>query len=84
MELTGRFCCGGGCCCARGGWSEFGGGILEGRIRASSMSSSGGLDEPSESESSSIRACWAIISCKARGLRLWVRAEPAKKNRAVP
>jgi len=51
----------GGCC---GGCREFGGGMLEGRIRAgaiSSMSSSGGSEsEVEESESSSIRAWWAI------------------------
>ncbi len=52
----------GGCC---GGCREFGGEMLEGRIRAgaiSSMSSSGGSEsEAEESESSSIRAWWAIL-----------------------
>lgn len=53
----------GGACCWWGGWREEGGGMLAGRMRVSAKSSgscSGGSE--SESESSSIRACWDIMS----------------------
>ena len=58
MGLNGLFCGEGW------DWNLEAPGMEEGRIKAgatSSMSSSGGSESAEESESSSMRACWAMI-----------------------